>query len=1019
MTILILHLSDIHIDKQYDPILKKSSDIARCTYASLPSASHVFIIVSGDIANAGIESQYDLASQFLTDISSAIRSETQSPISILVAPGNHDCDFSKDSGTRKAVIRSLDTSPLDAVDESIITTCTSIQKDFFTFRDRIEDAGAVSGDNLWHQSHFRVGGKAIRFETLNVSWVSKLKEISGTLHFPFERYSEHRDPAIHLNVVMMHHPFNWFSQGTYRPFRAFIRRRADLLFTGHEHEGNVGIIDDAEGGKGAFIEGCVLQHKGQLSESSFNVAIADLERDQFSSTRYTFASGSYRPAEEGSWFTYRDLPAKRTNSFKITESFQNVLDDPGAFLRHPASTSVTLSDIYIFPDLQKLDGGDGRRRTLVSASSLRSLNTDHRFSLIEGDEKSGRTSLLYQLFAHHYDQGYCPVFIQGKSLRRNDDEEIDKSIRQAIGDQYGASAVSSFEQLATSKKVLLLDNFNETPLKDKAARANLLDRLRSRFGSGVITVDDIFDISEVLDADSARAVTNVDRYSVQQFGYARRTELLQKWFSLGADGTMDESTYIARCEHAERIVEVAMTKTVIPSVPLYLLTLLQSIEAGRSGDFKDSALGYYYQYLLTESFRESGVKDEKLTEFFIYTSHLAWHFHTLGKHELSEFELRDFNFSFSQHWHTVELQKRIETLLNARVLQRIGSDYSFRYPYIYYYLKAQYLSHNLSLTTNRDYVSHCCHHLYVRDNANTVLFLAHHTTDEFVVDSIVESLRRLFEQYGPVAFNGDTVIINELIQDAPKLAYSGESPQEHRRRTNALRDELDDGEDGLADQHEPGDILSPMAQLTTLFKTIEILGQILKTQYAKIPRTRKRELIAQLFGGPLRALQYFYQFISNNPESLIADLEAALKTKGDIEDIEKRKAFARKVIASLLQSMSFLFILKAGQSVNSDSLQEDINDVVRKSNSMAFRLIELYVHLDSPKSLPRRMLVDLHKETENHIMAGRLLRMLVLNRLYMFKTSERDMQWLSSELNFDLESQHAISYREIRQRRLR
>ncbi|MBK7491530.1 MAG: hypothetical protein IPI17_05600 [Nitrosomonas sp.] len=113
-----------------------------------------------------------------------------------------------------------------------------------------------------------------------------------------------------------------------------------------------------------------------------------------------------------------------------------------------------------------------------------------------------------------------------------------------------------------------------------------------------------------------------------------------------------EATSIARLDQAEKLMNAVMQKAIIPAIPLYLLTLLQSIDAGRSGDFKESALGYYYQYLLTEAFQNSGVKSDKLTELFQYSVYLAWEFHHQGKRELSELDLRAFNERFSNEWHT-------------------------------------------------------------------------------------------------------------------------------------------------------------------------------------------------------------------------------------------------------------------------------------------------------------------------------------------------------------------------------
>ena len=79
-------------------------------------------------------------------------------------------------------------------------------------------------------------------------------------------------------------------------------------------------------------------------------------------------------------------------------------------------------------------------------------------------------------------------------------------------------------------------------------------------------------------------------------------------------------------------------------------------------------------------------------------------------------------------------------------------------------------------------------------------------------------------------------------------------------------------------------------------------------------------------------------------------------------------------------------------------------------------MIELGIKLDSYRELPRSLLRDLYHETKRDITAARLLQMMVLHRLYMFKTSEKDMQWLTTELQIDIETQHMINYQDKNKR---
>jgi len=438
-----------------------------------------------------------------------------------------------------------------------------------------------------------------------------------------------------------------------------------------------------------------------------------------------------------------------------------------------------------------------------------------------------------------------------------------------------------------------------------------------------------------------------------------------------------------------------------------------------SGDFKESALGHYYEYLLTQSLQKAGVPSVKFSEFFEYCSHLAWHFHLSKKSELSELELRRFNEEFSKDWHTVDFGARLDKLTLAKILVGRGGFFSFRYPYIYYFLIGRYLSLNLSKPDIRDYVSRCCKHLYVREYANSVLFLAHHTNDEFVLSSILDSLRMRFNKSSPIMFAGDSAMINAVINDAPKLQYRGGSPEQHRESMNKAKDKLDDGKDGLAEGEEAGEDLSLAAELTTLFKTVEILGQVLKNQYARIERAKRVAIFDELFLGPLRALSSFYEFIARNPEHLVAGIENVLKDRHKLTDPEKRARVARRIVASIIQAISFGFLYKTAASVSSDDLREDIHAAVQKRNTVAFKVIELGVLLDSPARIPKSLIKTLKQEAQSDGIALRLINMFAIQHLYMFRTDEKDKQWLAKELEFGMEVQRSVEFRRPKTQRLK
>lgn len=1021
MSITILHLSDIHIFDSNDDILSKAEKISHSLFYILPNTEILIILISGDIAYSGKAEQYDVALDFLLKIKHEIESESTCEIKFILTPGNHDCNFDDDNTTRNLIVNSINDINTSEIDDSIINTATSIQKNFFSFRELLEDNSNVSDDLLWRSTTLECRGKKITFDCLNVSWLSKINEEVGKLYFPIGRYAkkESENEFLDLRIVILHHPFNWFNQTAYRPFRTFIRKIASLVISGHEHQPNAGMVNDIETKSSFFIEGGVLQEYGDNENSSFNLIQIDLNNSSFENTIFNWNGSLYEGKKSIKQNFISDASKHQNNGFHIKPEYQDVLDDPGAFLKHPSQSKVSLGDIYVFPDLKKTKENENKINKNISSIKLLDIDFIKNSVLIEGEEKSGKTSLLYQMYVKLFEKGFIPLLINGRDLKSSETNLIDSTINKAIEKQYGLEKNILFNQTSRNKKILLIDDFDDSKIKSKPSQLNLLKELRKKFLCIVATVGPMFEIREMFDSEQSSTIDELDHYKIQSFGHVLRERLINKWISIGDTDFIDQSTCIGRCDEAEKLINSVMQKSIIPTTPLYLLTLLQSIDAGRSGDFKDSALGHYYHYLLSQSFQNADVQANKLTELFQYSAHLAWEFHIKGKQELNEFELRDFNNRFSKEWHTVEYAERIGTLLNSRVLFKYGEEYSFKYPYIFYYLKGQYVSENLEHEEIKKYIAHCCNHLYVREHANTVLMLAHHTNDDFLLSSISQAMKSLFCEHKPIQLNGDTSLISNLLENASKLKFSCGDPIKNRTKRHELEDRLDNGHDGLADEEERSDKLSSIAQMTMLFKTTEILGQILKNQYAKIQRYKKSVLLEELFNGPLRAIREFYSVFENKPDHIISEIESVLIKKGHSLSVEERKNIARRVAADIIQVISYAFVFRTSQSVNSESLLEDIHNLVMEKPSISFKLIEMGILLDSPKPLPRQQLKELYDQVSTNMIASKIIQLMIFNRLYMFKTSERDMQWISQGIGIDIGLQHTITYQHKRQRLLK
>ncbi len=127
MKALLVHLSDIHVRGDSDPILSRAESIAAAVQNLEPRPEAAIIAVSGDLAFAGSEVQYLAVWTFLDELRSRLaaqlsRSDGQSPVpvTIVAIPGNHDCDFTEPKASREIIMRGVLESPKQAGEQSIV-----------------------------------------------------------------------------------------------------------------------------------------------------------------------------------------------------------------------------------------------------------------------------------------------------------------------------------------------------------------------------------------------------------------------------------------------------------------------------------------------------------------------------------------------------------------------------------------------------------------------------------------------------------------------------------------------------------------------------------------------------------------------------------------------------------------------------------------------------------------------------------------------------------------------------------
>lgn len=994
MKLLVLLLSDIHISTDSDEVFKRVKAISATTFHAAREAQICVIAVTGDITYSGSMEQFALAKSLLNTIRDELVSEGCPRVEIITVPGNHDCELKPENLARTRIIESINLHPEDAEDISIVETCTQAQENYFVFKKEITSLVPKYDDRLWTEYEFDVGGHQVGFSALNVSWMSLLKEKPGTLVFPIQKYMRILQEPVHTRFVLMHHPINWYVQGTYHPLRTAIRTHAAAILSGHEHCPASGLIKDSDAGLSLFFEAPALQPHERTVAPGFVTLEVDFVSMQIAETRLRF-SGLSKVEVTSSNVLSIDTETKSIGELRgLTRDFEDRLHEPGADFKLSQKTKISIDDFYVFPELQPLDNSDAGY-SVVDSEELIEGDPNGRRLLLLGEQCAGKTTLLLQAYKSYKSRGYSPVYLRSGDLKGQSDSEIIKFVEQAIKNQY--SNPSEVKGESKERLVALLDDVERIKGGGRGAH-KLISYLTTHYGGVILTAVSGFEFSELVYKEAWEATKDFDSYEIAPFGTWLKHRLIRKWCLCGTVSTIQD--FESKIHSVEQTLDTILGKNLVPRVPIYILILLQSIEQNQQDVLTNSHIGSYYAFMIDRSLSDAGVLPSKLIEIKGYLSELAWFYKDAGLKECAMEQLVQFNKLYTDVQNTVDLSIRLELLVKARMLTKRDDYYSFTYPYIYYYFVGKYIAKNLATDGNlQAQVSSWCAALHRQDNANCILFIVHHVNDASVINRVTEELDKCFENQPPLCFGNDVDALNALVEKTSQLILEVPDVDKNReaaRRHSDKLERINKKEDDIEELHP---IVNDINKIVV---TTAILGQILKGYYGDIRREVRQELIEKVFLSSLRFLHYIVSTLMSDPEALVSEIDKQLGE--DIEGLtpEERRKITKQKLYQFLGLLSTIIIQRAALNVTSDDLKEDVAAVAQKSGTNSFRLIKSACHLIRPGALPYDELRRLSEDLKPNLFAYGVLQSLAAIHITSFHMKDADRQRLCSTAGIEL-----------------
>src|SRR5574343_1194106 len=131
MKAILIHLSDSHLQESNKSVANRFAEISATIRPMLAEAEGVFIVWTGDIANAGTAEEYQIAEAFLDKLKAEIGRDFPGPVVIVLSPGNHDGTFKTAKYTRKGNIDQILQDTSKASNQDYIEACVEPMQHFF------------------------------------------------------------------------------------------------------------------------------------------------------------------------------------------------------------------------------------------------------------------------------------------------------------------------------------------------------------------------------------------------------------------------------------------------------------------------------------------------------------------------------------------------------------------------------------------------------------------------------------------------------------------------------------------------------------------------------------------------------------------------------------------------------------------------------------------------------------------------------------------------------------------------
>jgi hypothetical protein len=696
--------------------------------------------------------------------------------------------------------------------------------------------------------------------------------------------------------------------------------------------------------------------------------------------------------------------------FDLTDDFERWLNDPGAAFIHPAKPDLTLTDIFVAPNMKQFEVDDTSELiygSVIESTDVLQTLAGKRRTLVFGRHQAGKSALAKMLFREIYNSNLTPVLISGDSITSAhlDLGRFEDLVETEFEKQYRNPTLPKFQQLDRDKTQLILDDFDHARLNAKG-RLRLLSTIHGRYERLLIFADDIVKLEEIASGKTGSKVLHeYDQFEIMQFGHLLRSKLIDRWYSIGSEFVSNPEELARQVHGSEKLITALLGNNYLPSYPVFILTLIQAQNSTTQADTRAGTYGGLYEVLITQALATKS-KVGNLDMRKTYLSELAFWMFSRKLSRITDEQWTDFHSEYVAKYKIrpsrVELKNELEA---TGFIDHLDQRYGFTHQASYFYFVARYLRDNITKPEVRHLIVDLSSKLNKQEHASILLFLTHLSKDPFIVETILKHASAIFSSFPVATFEGDVEFLKDLAKDVDKVVLHdkdfSEIKEERLRRLDsapALSEEKGEAEE------ETNEALKMIANLNMALRTLEIVGQLVKNFPGSLVGEDKFALVKECYRLGLRTVSMLLDLFRENSEAfidLVVDriIERDSNFDGDREKFKKK---VRQFLFWMIERSCFGLIKRVSLAVGHTQLGETYKEVLKESPTNAVALLDISVKLDN-LGFPEDELQDLSKRFSNNIFSERLLRQLAVEHFYLFPTKEKTKQKVCAALGIEVQ----------------